>query len=609
MNTGFGLRALRLTGPGVEDAAITFADGLNVVAGPSDTGKTYVAQCLSFLLGSGKRPKEIPEAAAYNTARVVLVARGDGTQHALTRRLDGTGTVEHTTDDKPARSLRAQHDPKRFDTLPGFLLELSGLSGRIVRTHAYGKTRPLAFSDVARLFVVDEETVISERSPILSGQHKDRLVERRAFRLLLTGFDDAGVVALDKPEAARGRRAGRTEVLEELAAGVRAEVERLSVKGSVQEAERRAKEWAMRAESAAGELHRAQRAAAPVEQRRREVLDGLRRTRSLGEHRRELQTRFTLLKEQYKSDLERLALVEQAGGRLEQLTEERCPVCGAAVEYQQHDHLRDHVGASEIAESCRAEATKIGVLMRDLDATIAANEAELSRLGALEAEQTGALTQTERELSSVLQPQVGAATRALRESEAARSRELQAIGLLRRASDLGALLADAKATTVATRAEGSTDGASAAEAEAFASRAEQLLKSWHFPDVDRVTWSELDEDIVVSGRGRASYGKGKRAIMRAAFNLALLRVLADEQRPSPATVLIDSPLVVYREPDPGEESFPLAVKQHFYEAVARAFTDAQVVIFENDEPPASVTDLASVTVFSGTEAGRTGFIP
>jgi len=54
MKTGLALRELRLTGPGVEDAVITFSDGLNVIAGPSDTGKTYVAQCLSFLLGTSK---------------------------------------------------------------------------------------------------------------------------------------------------------------------------------------------------------------------------------------------------------------------------------------------------------------------------------------------------------------------------------------------------------------------------------------------------------------------------------------------------------------------------------------------------------------------------
>ena len=171
------------------------------------------------------------------------------------------------------------------------------------------------------------------------------------------------------------------------------------------------------------------------------------------------------------------------------------------------------------------------------------------------------------------------------------------------------MLADAKATTVATRAEGSTDGASAADAEAFSSRVERLLRSWHFPDVDRVTWSEIDSDIVVSGRARASYGKGKRAIMRAAFNLGLSSVLAEEHRPSPGIVLVDSPLVVYREPDPGEEAFPLAVKEHFYELVAADFRDAQVVVFENDEPPASLRGVAAVTVFTGTPTGRTGFIP
>jgi hypothetical protein len=56
-------------------------------------------------------------------------------------------------------------------------------------------------------------------------------------------------------------------------------------------------------------------------------------------------------------------------------------------------------------------------------------------------------------------------------------------------------------------------------------------------------------------------------------------------------------------------AFPLAVKQHFYEAVARDFTDVQVIVFENDEPPASVANDATVSVFSGTAAGRRGFIP
>jgi hypothetical protein len=609
MKTGLALRELRLSGASVEDAVITFADGLNVIAGPSDTGKTYIAQCLSFLLGTGKGPKNIPQAAAYEAAGVLLITRADGTERRLSRRLDGSGAVQHATGGEPARSLRPQHDPRRADTLPAFLLDQSGLSGRVVRMRVYGQTRSLAFSDVARLFFVDEETVISERSPILSGQNTDRLVERRVFRLLLTGADDAGVVSVDKPEVARGHRAGRTEVLEELATSVRTDLRRLKVTGTTEDAERRAEEWTIQAKTAAGELDDAQRAAEPVEQRRREILDELRHTRSLSEHRREFQTRFRLLKAQYESDLDRLALVAQAGGRLDQLNEERCPVCGAAVAHQQHEHRAVDVSLGEIAESCLAEADKIRLLVRDLDATILANDAELASLGAQEIHQGKQLTEAEHELSSVIHPQAANAARALRASEVARSREVQTVWLMRRADELSALLTDAKTSAIPTRAEGSTEGASAAESEAFASRVEMLLKSWRFPDVGRVTWSESDEDIVVSGRSRASYGKGKRAIMRAAFNLGLLRVLTDQQRPSPGLVLIDSPLVVYREPDVGEEAFPPAVKQHFYEAVARDFADVQVVVFENDEPPASVAEHASVTVFTGTAQGRSGFIP
>lgn len=609
MNAGFALRELRVTGPGVEDAVLSFADGMNVVAGPSDTGKTYVAQCLSFLLGSSKRPKDIPQAAAYDTARVVLVGRADGIEHVISRRLDGSGPVQYVTGDQPERRLRARHNPDRLDTLPAVLLAQSGLTGRIVRTHGYGKTRPLAFSDLLRLFAVDEETVISERSPIFSGQQPKRLAERRVFRLVLTGADDAAVVALDKPEIARSHRAGRAEVLQELLTTVRTDIARLRVDGSLEEAEQRVREWSTRVEAAAATLEEAQRAAAPVEERRRNAMDNLRRTRSLREHRRELQTRFELLRAQYDSDLERLAVVSEVGGRLEQLAEESCPVCGAAVEDQQNDHRHDHVSADEIADACRAEADKVRVLIRDLDATIASNGAELADLEGQESRDSDALSEVERELSSVLHPTVGRAARALRDSEAGRSRELRAVDLLRRSNDLDSQLVAARATVVPTRAEGSTDGANAGEAEAFTACVERLLKAWHFPGVDRVTWSETDQDIVVSGRSRASYGKGKRAIMRAAFNLGLLRVLLDEERPSPGLVLVDSPLVVYREPDVGEEAFPQAVKQHFYEAVARDFNDGQVVIFENDEPPSTLGEQATVTVFTGTSVGRTGFIP
>jgi hypothetical protein len=54
--------------------------------------------------------------------------------------------------------------------------------------------------------------------------------------------------------------------------------------------------------------------------------------------------------------------------------------------------------------------------------------------------------------------------------------------------------------------------------------------------------------------------------------------------------IIDSPLVVYRQPEDGEAEFPHEVKNAFYRGVAADFADAQVIILENDEPPSDVLE-------------------
>ena len=76
-----------------------------------------------------------------------------------------------------------------------------------------GKTRPLSFRDIAPLVLVDEESVITKRSPVLSGQYADRTIESSVFRLLLTGTDDSGVITKDDPKLLKGRQERKTEIL------------------------------------------------------------------------------------------------------------------------------------------------------------------------------------------------------------------------------------------------------------------------------------------------------------------------------------------------------------------------------------------------------------
>jgi hypothetical protein len=75
--------------------------------------------------------------------------------------------------------------------------------------------------------------------------------------------------------------------------------------------------------------------------------------------------------------------------------------------------------------------------------------------------------------------------------------------------------------------------------------------------------------------------------------------------------MIDSPLLVYEEPDADEASFPQDVKKHFWASVASSFTHAQVIIIENSKqlPTGGAIAEANVVLFTGNDQGRRGFIP
>jgi hypothetical protein len=81
--------------------------------------------------------------------------------------------------------------------------------------------------------------------------------------------------------------------------------------------------------------------------------------------------------------------------------------------------------------------------------------------------------------------------------------------------------------------------------------------------------------------------------------------------PHPGLLVVDSPLVVYRQADdpdfdPEDKGFSIDVKDAFYRNLSAA-VGIQVVVCENDGPPADLN--ANIIYFTGTSEGRCGFIP
>ncbi len=610
MNFGFAIRRLALLGLGKAPAEVTFTRGLNVVAGPSDTGKSFIAKCLDYVLGSGDPLKEIPQADGYSSVVLEIEANSDQRVYSLERSVRG-GEILCKTDGKPDRVLAAKHQGGKEDTVSQFLLDLSGLGTKKVRTNDRGTTRPLSFRDIARLIIIDEETVITEDSPVLSGQVLHKTVESGVFRLLLTGTDDSSIIAKEDPKVAKGRQAGKVELLEGLLKATHGRLAELGELSTLPEERDRLTRIDASIQTALAERNAAQVSVAPLQAKRSTAWTALKTAESKLAVLSELQTRFDLLQEQYASDLRRLEAIAEAGVRLDQLKEERCPMCGALAEHQDHGHREARLAPADVAHSCKAEAAKTFKLLQDLQTTRSANAAEVEQLQSTSSSCQRELDAISSDLKVLMGQHVDVASKKVDDLRARAETCRKAIEHLERIQELNELLEEANKPKKRQKTDVAGAAVSTAQADPFSREVEALLKAWHFPDLDRVTFSENDQDVVISGRARKSHGKGVRAITRAAFNLALLRLCIEDECPFPNFVLIDSPLLVYEEPDADESSFPQDIKKHFWESVKTSFTEAQVIIIENSHqlPVDGMLDGVNVELFTGNDQGRRGFIP
>jgi hypothetical protein len=141
-----------------------------------------------------------------------------------------------------------------------------------------------------------------------------------------------------------------------------------------------------------------------------------------------------------------------------------------------------------------------------------------------------------------------------------------------------------------------------------------VVTDWSVPVSGDISYSKSVNDVVVNGQPRSSQGKGMRAILHAAFTTALGQYCFDRELAHPGFIVLDSPLVTYREPEPGIADAPdpeefQHVSNSLFGYLDERF-DGQSIIVENTDPPNYLSDYAVVVHLTGNEeSGRYGFFP
>lgn len=606
------LLELECIGTGQPNASIAFKSGLNIVAGASNTGKTYIFRLLDFLLGSSSPPPTIPEAQDYQQA-VLRIATSTRGVCSLTRALVG-GDVRLDVEMPTAAStveprvLRAKHVTGDSTTLSAFLVDQIGLSGLTVRRNERGEKSSLTFRDVAWLTLIDEQRIIGTGSPVLSGQYTEPTKERGVFGYFLTGRDDAAIQVTERPKDRRAR-------LEAEAAAIRSIIEdrerrEVAVTASLTDLKSQLERTDSAISEASDIISSTQVQISAAEARRAAAWQQLQVARSRRLFVGEQLTRLTLLAAQYQSDVNRLDAMVEAGGLYAELPAGTCPVCGSASGFDAEpsdDLLRAHQLA------CASERKKIAILQADLNQAMTSLELEAVQLDEEQVNLSERIRAADENVQALLIPRSLSTGVKLDALLAQRDRLQRAIvweeELIDLRDRLGRVVAAlqarvAKAPKLPPKVETQTT-------VRFCEVVRSLLDEWRYPGLKTVTFDVGRFDLVINDQNRGDMGKGYRAFTHAAFTIGLMRYCREAKIPHPGTVILDTPLNPLRGPDDGAEGrINDEIKQAFFRSLATDTSGDQVIILENTEPPADVRKQVTYHHFSANvDAGRYGFFP
>lgn len=96
MKNEYYIKKLWFTGPGIEDSPVEFINGLNIIHGANDTGKSWILDSFDFMCGLDHEKFVIDKSTGCDTVHLE-VETGHGTV-TMTRQLESTKIDVESTD-------------------------------------------------------------------------------------------------------------------------------------------------------------------------------------------------------------------------------------------------------------------------------------------------------------------------------------------------------------------------------------------------------------------------------------------------------------------------------------------------------------------------------
>lgn len=594
---------LIVSGAGKEDGVIFFDGDSHLIYGPTDTGKSYIVECFRYCLGGKNRPKDIGFSEGYKIVSL-QVKVGNEQEFTIFRGLDNNEqSVYSGFFDAPPNS----EDAKLNEEFTSLLVGWSNAAGKLILTKR-GVKGKFSAGDVRFLSIFDEIRTLDN----VAFTGSDAIVKTRnssSMALVLSGVDDSEMILpLSTDEINKAK--GHAYALEEQISDLKNEMPEGLIKSELEDSLVKVDSEITRINGVVSDLGNEL-----IDIRTNEIV--LQKNRNKIDNEiiafSESLSRFHLLDEKYSNDISRLEVLKKAAEIVPEFEVKLCPLCSTPIE-KQTNHGDDNVDFSVIWLASESEINKILNLKIGLLDAIREIQGELNNLGnekAIINEMIKDVLEKKRNLMRPVEPINKFEFNLLSEKKS----ELSSfIKVLEKIDSLKVRLAEVTKKTKRTRNEIVRD--LSVSSSSLCQDVMNLLSEWQVPGVQTISFDDKLSDIVINHRQRVSFGKGKRGIFLTAFMICLMERAIKNGYPHPGFVVIDSPVVTYKDPkhasaDKDEELLDESVKESFYSWLGKKMTLGQVIILENEEPSPLQKRFLKYTQFVGVAGlnGRKGFLP
>ena len=184
--TKFYIEKLIVTGTGKEPSILDFKPGLNIVSGPSDTGKSYVLECIDYLFGSDNT--RLDRNTGYDWVKLIIATN------------TGRITLERQVD---ANKIKVSSTSRNIDSgtyaisgknnnISDLWLQLIGITKdhHIIKNSRFERQR-LTWRTFSHMLLIKETNVFQEASIIMPKQNTASTAALSALYFLITGKDFA----------------------------------------------------------------------------------------------------------------------------------------------------------------------------------------------------------------------------------------------------------------------------------------------------------------------------------------------------------------------------------------------------------------------------------